>query len=212
MKKKIFSIALAAIALVSFSASAQCPAQSESSCKDGKECIAHAKKMKDGKGEGKGKKLNFDGIALTEAQQTKLNELEAKQQAQRQARQAEMKEKKAAEKAEKQQRDQKDKEARMAQKKAAKQEYLKQIQAILTPQQYVQFLENNVKLGHEGKPGMHKGMKEGRGQKGDKMDKQRKGDREQGQQAFKFQRKGDKQQGRQAFKQDRQEKGRAPRV
>lgn len=88
----------------------------------------------------------FEGLNLTDAQKTQLQELKkscAEQQ-----------------KADKQQKKEAKKEARQECKK----EMLGKIKAILTPEQYVQFLENSFINGggQQGKPGMQQGQRPGK--------------------------------------------------
>lgn len=79
----------------------------------------------------------FEGLNLTEAQQTQIHELT----------------KNCAEKR-KECKDQK-----QAGRKECKAEMLAQLKTILTPEQYVQFLENSFLNGNNGAPGRAKGQK-----------------------------------------------------
>jgi len=118
MKKKILSIALVLAGLMGTSAMAQSPSTTpQPTCQQA--CPAKAK--------AKAKANPFEGLNLSEKQQAELNAL-------REGCKAERQKIAAQEKAEK-------KEMREQRKKDNK-EYLGKIKDILTPEQYVQFLEN----------------------------------------------------------------------
>lgn len=92
----------------------------------------------------------FEGIALTPDQQSKLDALKAKCKANKEKCKAD---KKAA------------KEQARADRKQAKRDYLNQVKSILTPDQYVVFLENivvsdGVRPGGRPEGKMHKGGKD----------------------------------------------------
>ncbi len=122
MKKKIFGLALLAISMLSFTAAA-----GDNDTKCDKKCANTAQCTKGGKECKKDALCPFEGLNLSEAQQLKVKALQEKQQVERKA-------KKEGEKAKK--------EARKAERKLAKENYLKELKSILTPEQYVQFLEN----------------------------------------------------------------------
>lgn len=75
--------------------------------------------------------LAFEGITLSADQQTKLDQLNAKQVAKAKEKSAQLKEQK-----------QKARQQRMEARKQAKKEYLTEIKEILTPDQYIVYLEN----------------------------------------------------------------------
>lgn len=120
-------------------------AQSVSTCTDNqKNCERKECKF--------GNKKAFDGITLTEQQQTALQKICAD-------RAAKLKENKA-------ERQQRDSVARQS-RRQAKLDYLHQIQQVLTPEQYVTFLENQVVNGGQGKMAKqgHHGNKPGKDMK-----------------------------------------------
>lgn len=91
----------------------------------------------------------FDGLNLTEAQKQKFKELRAQKQQAKQAKKEAKRDAKAERKAD-----------RKADRKEAKKAQLAEIKSILTPEQYLLFLENNFVNGdgqrvinHAGKPG-----------------------------------------------------------
>ncbi len=143
MKKKFLSLAIVALCGTAITLNAQKPAADNSDkqqcAKDKKEC-RHDKKM-----DKKGCPNPFEGITLTQEQQAKLDQLNQSRKADRQQRaQATKEQKKQA------------KEARRADRKAQKRDYLNNVKSILTPDQYVVFLENIVV---EQAPGQHKMMR-----------------------------------------------------
>lgn len=143
MKKKIFGIALVAMSLISFPSMAQTSASTagkkdgtcQKACRDGKQ--------KCGK-ERDGSMCNpFEGLSLSADQQTKLKALQEK-------RMAERKEKSDKAKASAQV----GRQDRMAKRQECRKQFLAEVKSILTPEQYVQFLENNFQS---------KGCKAGKG-------------------------------------------------
>ncbi len=170
MKKKILSLTLIAMSLVAFTGMAQNKTDNNSPKKE---------LVKGQKGDRKDMKADrpnpFEGINLTDAQKTKLQELNAKQKADRQQ-QAQ------ARKDEKKRNDQ----AKATDRRASKKAYLEEVKAIIGPDNYVVFLENMYING--GGQGHGKAIKQGqRGGKdgiahnrGDKQrgDKQGRGERQ----------------------------------
>lgn len=163
MKKTLIAIAFIAAGALAFNVNA---ANTKS---DNKECGNKTECCKKDKAE-RGRKGQFakalEGIQLTEQQQTALNELNTKRAEARKARKAEDKEAKAK---------------NVQDAKNGRLEYLKEVQKILTPEQYVTFLENTAVSAHHG----HKAGKVMRGKRdkmarnGNEMNrnkKQRKGD------------------------------------
>lgn len=134
MKKTILSLAVLFATTFSFSAFAQAPAAENAACGEKTECCQNAL---------------FEGITLTPDQQTKLQELNA-------SRAKAAKERKEAAKAER--------KAKGDNKKAARKDYLNSVKSVLTPEQYVIFLENAyvnapAKMGTRDGKAAHKDMK-----------------------------------------------------
>lgn len=170
MKKTIISIAVASAALFTGSAFAQ---TTTPAAKDGAACTEQCVKEKGQKGQ---KPCPFDGLNLTTKQQESIKALQeqtmkARQEAGKQA------------KADKQKRH----DDMRATKQAARKDYLAKVKAILTPEQYVQFLENNyvnaapqMKGDRKGHKGPRMDEKKGQrpdGKKGDRRPDAPKGDR-----------------------------------
>lgn len=123
-------------------------------------CNAASKECKVAGKERKGECANpFEGIALTAEQKTKLEALKAEKATAREARKAEQAVKK---------------EARRESAKAERSQELAKIKEILTPEQYVQFLENSY-LSHRGN-GMPRVEQKGRKLEGRKHMKAGNGD------------------------------------
>ncbi len=166
MKKKFLGLAIVAMSLIAFNGMAQSTSGNNTAKQEKAEC---KKDMK--KGDRPAKVNPFEGLNLTDAQKTKLQELDAKRAAAKAEKSKELK-------ADKQKRD----EAKLADRRAAKKQYLQDVKAIIGPEQYVIFLENMVVNGNGGKgqPGMaknHKGMKNGKAQ-ADRRGGVRKGNRD----------------------------------
>ena len=166
MKKKFLGIALVAMSLVSFTSVAQ-NATGKNSAK-----IEKVKRQKCDKASC----VNpFEGLNLTDAQKTQLQQLNTKRMEQR-------KEQAQARKADKQRND----STRMEARKNARKEYLKEVKAIIGPDQYVVFLENMYVNGgnHNGKA-FQKGQRMGKHgmahHRGDKGNRQRDGKNRQAQ-------------------------------
>lgn len=77
----------------------------------------------------------FDGLNLTDAQKAQIKEIRAKQAEACKANCPDKQAKKDAKKAEKQ--------ARREARQQARRDFLAQVKTVLTPEQYIQFLENN---------------------------------------------------------------------
>lgn len=131
MKKKILGIAAAIMTLVAINASAQ--TNTTTNCTNNQTKCQKAEKC----GKEKGKCVNpFDGLNLTDAQKQSLKDIKKPSckkdssctKANKECTKADKKEMKAE---------------RVQRMKTARKEYLSQIQQILTPEQYQQFLENN---------------------------------------------------------------------
>lgn len=161
MKKTILSLAILFAASTGISAFAQTT--------DNGNNTKNRTEMKDRKGGDRKGALNpFEGLNLTDQQKAKLEELK----------QADIKQKKQLKEQSKQLKEQKKAEAK-AKKDAARQkraqerrDYLAKIKSILTPEQYVQYLENNF-VNKVDKQASRKGGKDGkfdrRGAKDKKM-------------------------------------------
>lgn len=186
MKKKVLGLALMAMALIGFNGMAQNTTQSQKAQVENNACCKKGDKdsKKGGKMQAREKKNPYEGLTLTDAQKTKLAQLDAKRQAERQAKMEARKAQKDGRKgdlknmtdAEKQAA----KKAKMDARKADKMEYLKEVKAIIGPDQYVVFLENMYVNG--GQQGGGKAIKQGRngGQKGMAHNKGGKGQRKGG--------------------------------
>ena len=122
MKKKIFGIALLAISFVTFTSAAQDKTENKSQTSGSK-----TEKPRGNKKAVRDAVNPFEGLTLTDAQQSKLKEVTDKQKAQR---------------TEKKKEAGKQREQARQERKTKRSAYLKEVKAILTPEQYVTFLEN----------------------------------------------------------------------
>lgn len=135
MKKKILGLAVIAISLVSANSFAQTP-NKDKTCTDNTCQTQQCKPAKDKKAP-----CPFNGLNLSDAQKAKVKALGEKRQAAR----ADMKK---AKKAEKQRMD----SAQLARRNEVMKMYLDELKGILTPEQYVMFLENSY-INANGRPG-----------------------------------------------------------
>ncbi|MDE6553832.1 MAG: hypothetical protein K2K98_12875 [Muribaculaceae bacterium] len=161
MKKKVLGLALMAMALVGFNGMAQNNSQKNAQgCKSQTECAKGGKGMKK---EAREMKNPYEGLNITDAQKSKLAELDSKRMADRKAKMEARKSDNKGQKADKS-RNEADRKARMEARKADKMEYLKEVKAIIGPDQYVVFLENFYVNGG-GNHGDKKAFQQGKGGK-----------------------------------------------
>ena len=167
MKQIILSIAFVTTGLFAFNASAQQPAQNG---KDNAPANCCQQKAQRPGGERKAPKMfnPLEGITLNAQQQAAVDALNQKYaQARKDAKKAENKDVTKAEKKER-------KDLRQG-----RQEYLKEMQKILTPEQYITFLENqalnnarpNPRMMMKMKKGKHDKMARAKGPKGERAKK-----------------------------------------
>lgn len=161
MKKKILGLAFIAMTLVAFNGMAQTPTNDNT---------VKQESVKGKKADKKGNRdqLNpFDGMNLTDAQKSQLQQLDSKRKAAREQQAQTRKENKQQMKAD-----------MLAQRKASKKAYLEDVKAIIGPDNYVVFLENMYVNGggnrdgksaiSQGKYGKEQGNRNGRGDKNGK--------------------------------------------
>lgn len=167
MKKKLLSLAVAAIAISSLAplaASAQAPADN-AACARPTECP-----RKDKCGKDRQAPNPFACVeGLTADQQAKLDALRAERQKAREAR----REANRKARGERQKADSTERAARREARQAERRAYLDQVKAILTPEQYTAWLENMAfnKPGRDGKGFRadgkgHRGHRDGKGRRG----------------------------------------------
>lgn len=141
MKKKVLSLALAAMAFVSINALAQSPTATTSCSKDKTECAdCNGKDCKGKKGNKEmrqGRQNPFEGIELTEAQKTQINQLREAQKANMQ-------------KPDKDGKREKPTQEQIAAREAQHQQFMQDVKKILTPEQYTKFEQNVAKM-HDSK-------------------------------------------------------------
>lgn len=138
MKKKILAIAMMVFAVTGFSAMAKCPKADK--C-DKSDCTADSVCTYDGKQCDKAacRPNPFEGMTLTDAQKAQLGKLKAQRDSMRMARAKDFKAKRAAADS-----------VKMADRRADRLEYLREVKEIVGPDQYVIFLENMVVNGQGG--------------------------------------------------------------
>lgn len=147
MKKLM--IALAAIAMTTgFAANAANDKKNDKKC-DATKCEQKACPKDCAAGCPEMGMAEFEGLQLTDAQKDQLKAIKAERRdAAKKAKEAKQEAKKA------------EKGAKADARRQCRQEYLQKVKAVLTPEQYVQFLENQVtKGGKECAPRMNKGQR-----------------------------------------------------
>lgn len=159
MKRKVLSIAVLLASVFTVSSMAQNPSCSQQ-CVNASECQAQ-------KGKCKAQYSPFAGLNLTDKQKSELKALKPSKE-QIQAQKDKVKAQKNA-----------DRQQRFEQKMQNRKDYLAKVKAILTPEQYVQFLENsyvNLSIDRSGKKGKENkdrrhngGKKEMKGQRSEKQ-------------------------------------------
>ncbi|MBD5195593.1 MAG: hypothetical protein HDS71_00920 [Bacteroidales bacterium] len=161
MKKKILSLAFVAVSLIGFNGIAKTSDNLDNNVKieqtSQKSCD---KKMK--KTQKRQAKNSFEGLNLTEAQKSSLEQLDKTRR-----------EKMMTAKKERKAEDKKIKNERRLARKAEKKEYLEQVKSIIGPEQYVIFLENAYvnNGGNHSVKAMSQKHKASKMQKGAKMQK-----------------------------------------
>lgn len=130
MKKKVLGIALIAMSFVAFGSMAQTAGTSASASQES------VTGRKADKRSDRPKVNPYEGLNLTDAQKAQLQQLDAKRQADRQERVKADKTKKEAQK-----------QQLREQRQAARKAYLEQVKAIVGPENYVTFLENQYMNG-----------------------------------------------------------------
>lgn len=175
MKIKSLIIALAAIFTLGVTASAQTPNSNPTDCKNKKVCHGDRKECKDRKAPNP-----FEGLSLTQEQQEKLAAIPCPRQVMKAA--CENKADADSMKA--------NPALRKEMARNVRANYLKQVKAVLTPDQYVQFLENYYttnpavkakkdKNGKDGRHGMVKNQKDKKMKKDSNRKDRRHGNRPQ---------------------------------
>lgn len=143
MKKKILGLALIAMSVVTFAGMAQ------TTNKDNNVKKENIKGKKTGKQMCCNQVNPFEGLNLTNAQKTQLQNLDTKCKAARDQQMKECKENRQC-----------NDSTRMAERRAAKKSYLDQVKAIVGPEQYVVFLENfYVNAGNRGNKALKPGKR-----------------------------------------------------
>lgn len=128
MKKKIIGLTLIAMSFIAFSGMAQKPANCPENCARQENCARPEKCVGPEKCD---RMCPFEGLNLTDAQKAQLQKLNSECRATAQKQSQLRKENKM-----------RNDSAFIAQRKAAKKAYLKQVKDIIGPDQYIIFLEN----------------------------------------------------------------------
>ncbi|MDE6692784.1 MAG: hypothetical protein K2K05_05305 [Muribaculaceae bacterium] len=152
MKKKILSIAILALSLVSFSGVAQ--SQNNTTETQRTEKVKGSRADKKDQRE---RKNPYEGLNLTDVQKARLQQLDENRKAQREQMKQQRKDRQSQDKA-----------ANMEARRASKKSYLDEVKAIIGPDQYVVFLENMYMNG-----GDKQGIAHNKGGKGDRQQKDR---------------------------------------
>lgn len=158
MKKKIITLAIASMFTLGISAFAQSP-QNDNNCQNTENCLRDGRKCtkkddkkcnrKDDRQCKEKKCVNpFEGLNLTEQQQAAIANIPSPRKVMKAARDQKSDATKSP-------------EMRQAVARDIRVNYLNQVKAVLTPEQYVQFLENNFVNAQPGKDGKKPG-KDGR--------------------------------------------------
>ncbi len=162
MKKTILSIAFVAAGLFASTAFAANPNTGKNCDNCQTTCVEKGKKGPKGDKDNKGQRgqrdemAAFEGINLTDAQKTSIKKLHADRQTAREAR-----------------RQAKDSTMQRPDRRQARLDYFKAVSVILTPDQYVTFLENTAAgqpkvAKHHGQRGEKHGQKQRKGHDGKK--------------------------------------------
>ncbi|MDE5808917.1 MAG: hypothetical protein K2H59_01385 [Muribaculaceae bacterium] len=163
MKKTILALSLSVLSVLGFSAMAQNQKAENKKCENKECCKKEGKKeCKDKKDCGKAQYNPFEGLNLSEAQMQQLAALKADRKSEKvQGQRPEKREQMTPEQ----------RQAKMQERDNRSREYLAKVKAILTPEQYVSFLENVAvhKSGHHNgqmmrQKGNHPGAKGPRGE------------------------------------------------
>lgn len=177
MKKILLSVAVLSTSMVAF---AQSNSQSTTKGTDKTEQTACSRDRKDNCKQRDGKKnffgsKAFDGIDLSAEQKTKLEALREANRSDRQAMKKDESQNDRKNLTDEQRRQMR--AERQAKRDAARKSYLEGVKQILTPEQYVQFLENNYMMQQDHGPMMKKDGKKmdqrKEGRRGDKNGKAR---------------------------------------
>lgn len=129
MKKTVLALSLSILSVLGFSAMAQNQKSNEKCNKANKELCTKGKECKMGD---KAKYNPFEGLNLTQDQEQKLAALKAQKPERPEGQRPEKKE----------QMTQEQRQTQMQARQDRSREYLAKVKAILTPEQYVSFLEN----------------------------------------------------------------------
>lgn len=170
MKKTVVTLTLAVVTLFGFSAFAQQQDNTKCNKENTEKCCKSEKGKKCERGD-RPRFNPFEGIQLTAEQQSKIDLLKQECQAKRQEMKKDYKQKSDDRK------NAVSREERMKQRQQFKRDQLAKIKAILTPEQYVQFLENIAVNNHVHDKGVKMGKRSHKGGKDGKQGDRRQGDR-----------------------------------